>query len=95
MCELVVLCAEEACTNALRHPGSRRPIEVSVELSSDSVVVVVSDHGHGFDIDRFDPEVAPDPLDPGGRGLWLIARLMDDVELVLDDGLTVRMTKHC
>lgn len=55
----------------------------------------VSDHGPGFDIDRFDPEATPDPWKPGGRGLWLIARLMDDVEPVLDDGLTVRMTKLC
>jgi anti-sigma regulatory factor (Ser/Thr protein kinase) len=93
VCELVVLCAEEACTNALRHSGSREPIELSVESSSDSVVVVVSDHGRGFDLDRFDPEATPDPWNPGGRGLWLIARLMDGVELVSDDGLTVKMTK--
>lgn len=93
--EHFVLCLQEACANALRHSGSSRPTDVSVELRGDEVVAVVTDHGHGFDVDRFDASTVADPTKTGGRGLWLMARLMDDLELVLDDGLTVRMTKRC
>jgi len=93
--DLMVLCVEEACSNALRHSGSGEPTHVSVELRGDEVVAVIKDHGLGFDVDGFQVEEQPDPFGSGGRGLWLIAHLMDDLELELDDGLTVRMTMRC
>ena len=53
----------------------------------------MSDHGKGFDVATFDPE-EPDVLASGGRGLYLIAQLMDEMSLRLDGGLEVHMHKR-
>jgi PAS domain S-box-containing protein len=90
----VVLCVEEACTNAIRHSGSETAMEVSLGFEGGDLVAEVRDHGRGFDVDTFDPRVLPDLLSPGGRGLFLISRLMDKMDLHRDGGLEVRMVKH-
>jgi anti-sigma regulatory factor (Ser/Thr protein kinase)/ligand-binding sensor protein len=87
----VVLCVEEACTNAIRHSGAREDIEVSLSFAGADLFVVVKDKGEGFDLTHFDREVVPDLLAPGGRGLFLISRLMDQVDLHFSGGLEVRM----
>jgi GAF domain-containing protein/anti-sigma regulatory factor (Ser/Thr protein kinase) len=88
----VVLCVEEACTNAIRHSGSPAPIAVSLKFDADHLVAVVKDHGHGFDLEGFDSQATPDPLLDHGRGLFIITALMDSLELRRDAGLEVRMT---
>ena len=90
----VVLCVEEACTNAIRHSGSESAMEVSLGFEGGDLVAEVRDHGQGFDIDTFDPEILPDLLSPGGRGLFLISRLMDTMDLHRDRGLDIRMVRH-
>ncbi len=88
-----VLCAEEALTNAILHAGDDDGrIVVSAQVSDDAVVVEVSDSGCGFDVRTLDLEATPDPLKVGGRGLFLIRHLADDVEIVSGGhGTTVRM----
>ena len=55
-------------------------VEVRAELLSDEIRVFVSDEGPGFD-----PSAVPDPIRPeqldeaGGRGLFLIRKLVDAV----------------
>ena len=90
----VVLCVEEACTNAIRHSGAKDAMEVSLGFNGDDLLVTAKDCGHGFDLASFDCNALPDPLASGGRGLFLIARLMDELELRLDGGLEVRMLKR-
>ena len=58
------------------------------------LVAEVKDRGHGFDLASFDPRRQPDPQAPSGRGLYLIARLMDDLRLRCDGGLEVRAVKR-
>jgi serine/threonine-protein kinase RsbW len=56
-------------------------VEVRAELLSDEIRVFVSDEGPGFD-----PSTVPDPIQPeqideaGGRGLFLIRKLVDAVQ---------------
>jgi ligand-binding sensor protein len=51
----------------------------------------VRDHGQGFDVSLFDPDELPDLMAEGGRGLFLMSRLMDVLDLELEEGLLVRM----
>ena len=77
----VVLALNEAATNAVLY-GSRggQPVEVAVHVTHDWVEASVLDHG---------PEPPPglhaaadtDELRAGGRGLWLLRRLVDEVRL--------------
>ncbi len=90
----VVLCIEEAATNAIRHSGVERPIELSLHFEDDDLVAAVKDRGRGFDVATFDPDALPDLLADHGRGLFIIAKLMDALELHVDRGLEVLMRRR-
>lgn len=73
----------EALSNAmlygnLKDPQKRVRVEVSIDL--DSITACVTDQGEGFD-----PAGVPDPTSPanivrpGGRGIFLMRSLLDDV----------------
>jgi len=90
----MVLCVGEACANAIRHSGSGEEIEITLGFRSDDLEVLVKDKGRGFDAGAFDPEVLPDLLSDGGRGLFLMSRLSDAMELRCGSGLEVRLLKR-
>src|SRR5690606_11999804 len=84
----------EAITNAIIYGNRCDPekvVRIEVRLDSEEVVVSVVDEGEGFN-----PESVPDPtipsnLDsPGGRGLFLIRHLMDEIQFN-ERGNAVRM----
>ena len=77
----VVLALSEAATNAVLYGSSGgQPIQVVVHVNDDWVEASVLDHG---------PQPPPglpagsetDELGVGGRGLWLLGRLVDEVRL--------------
>jgi PAS domain S-box-containing protein len=90
----VVLCIEEACTNAIRHSGAQSDMDVTLSFDGDQLTAVVTDRGHGFDVSSFDPHVLPDVMKTGGRGLFLIAALVDEVDVAAEGGTRVRMRKQ-
>lgn len=74
----------EALANAVTYGNRQDPgksVHVEVELSAERIVVAVRDQGQGFD-----PGDVPDPtLDEnlersGGRGVFLLHNLMDEVQ---------------
>ncbi len=75
-------------------PYRDRKVTLTVEMSAQSVHLVVSDEGTGFD-----PSTIPDPTDPenlmreNGRGLMLIYSFMDEVRHN-DVGNQITMIKH-
>jgi anti-sigma regulatory factor (Ser/Thr protein kinase) len=87
--DVVVLCMEEAFSNAIRHSGSDEPVSVRLRLDDDLLQVTVKDRGTGFDVSRFHPDELPAVDAAGGRGLFLISRLMDQMELRVNHGLEV------
>jgi PAS domain S-box-containing protein len=90
----VVLAIQEAMTNAVRHSGAEDGLEVDVHIRGSDLAAIVRDHGRGCDTADFDRERVPSLDEPGGRGLYLIARLMDELELTGDQGLEVHMRKR-
>ena len=89
--DAVVLSVEEAMTNAVRHSGAVADLEVHMGFEGGDLHATVEDKGAGFDVARFDRTRLPDPLAPGGRGLYLIAQLSDDMRLRRDGGVEVSM----
>jgi serine/threonine-protein kinase RsbW len=88
----------EALSNAiLRGNGDdpRKHVHVRAEVDTTQLVVEVGDEGDGFDFDAksIDP-TTPDQLErEDGRGLFLMRKLMDNVERVeAPSGSVVRMT---
>jgi PAS domain S-box-containing protein len=90
----VVLCVEEACTNAIRHSGAVNGIDVSLGSRDGRLSAEVRDQGRGFDVEAWDRRHPPDPLATGGRGLFLMDRLMDELSIESGDGVCVRMVRR-
>jgi anti-sigma regulatory factor (Ser/Thr protein kinase) len=94
----VELAVQEALANGIRHGckgDATRKVQCCVAVDqAGAVTVVVRDPGSGFDTSK-----VPDPLDPanvmkpGGRGVFLINRLMDDVSFS-EGGRAVQMRKR-
>jgi serine/threonine-protein kinase RsbW len=91
----VLLALDEAVSNAIRH-GSRggEPVRVSVDSDGDWVEMSVRDGGPAPRLPRLPAE--PPPLfKTGGRGLWLILQLVDEVRLQrIEDGTRLTMRRR-
>jgi serine/threonine-protein kinase RsbW len=77
----VLLALDEAVSNAIRH-GSRggAPVVVTVRSDGGWIEMSVHDGGPTPRLPRL-PAEAPPALQTGGRGLWLILQLVDEVRL--------------
>jgi anti-sigma regulatory factor (Ser/Thr protein kinase) len=76
-----LLALGEAVTNAIRHgSGGGRPVHVAVHVDRGWIEMSVRDQGPT----RLPPRLPADPPAPlalGGRGLWMILQLVDEVRL--------------
>ena len=88
---------EEALRNAMIHGNKLDPekkVLVETNMAEGAVIISVEDEGDGFD-----PATLPDPtldenlLREGGRGVYLINHLMDEVKYE-NDGRRVVMIKY-
>lgn len=81
----------EACSNVVRHTPDAGNYRLSVDVDDERCVIEVRDAGPGFDPDL--PRSAPDY--DGGRGLFLIHALVDDLRFERrQPGMTITMIKH-
>ncbi len=91
--EMVVLATQEAYNNAVVHPPG--VVEVSAQVFEQVVDVEVRDKGPGFEPAAVVTAAEPELLEDHGRGLFLIHRLMDHVDIDSGrQGTTVRMSKQ-
>ena len=85
----------EALSNAAVHGhrlDPKRRVAIVLAVSPGCVVVQVSDSGIGFDAHAVsDPTLPERQLAPGGRGIFLMRRLVDEVSYNAS-GNTVRLT---
>jgi len=88
----LLTCTQEACKNALRFAGTPRGVHASILILPHEVVVTVRDFGAGL-ATQTDASLPPDPYSESGRGLFLMAALMDRVEVQVSDGTQVRLHK--
>jgi serine/threonine-protein kinase RsbW len=95
--EHMTLAIREAAANAIQHGNKQDPgklAEVTFALDDEAIEIVIRDQGEGFD-----PGSIPDPLAPEnilkgtGRGIFLMRRLMDEVEFAFDGGSRVTLRK--
>ena len=91
----ILLAVGEAAANANRHghrPDGRGEVRVYCALEGPSVTITIADDGGGFDPDQVDATALPDRFASGGRGMFLMRELMDEVEIEsTDTGTTVTM----
>jgi anti-sigma regulatory factor (Ser/Thr protein kinase) len=98
--DLIELAIGEACANAVEHgspAGSLNQFTVrcGVRPEFGEIIFEVEDEGYAFPHAKLTSKRTPDLESEGGRGLFLINQIMDDVAL-LDShrGCVLRMTKR-
>ena len=93
----VLLAVGEAAGNAYRHgrrASGRSELRVRCEYEHPTLTVTVADDGPGFEPTTAD-EGLPDPFASGGRGLFLMNELMDDIGIAGDpQGTTVTLRRR-
>lgn len=87
----------EACTNTIEHglDDKNENFDVEFYMHTDKLVITVKDAGKGFDTENL-KEVNIEEIGERGLGIFIINSLMDEVEIVSDEGkgTEIRMTKH-
>jgi anti-sigma regulatory factor (Ser/Thr protein kinase) len=88
----LILATQEACNNACRYGPD--DCDLAVSFFAGTVTIEVADRGQGFDLEAVRALWPPSPLEADGRGLFLIAQLTDQVEVVRRrPGTVVRIFK--
>ena len=94
VCDDLILAAQEACNNACRYGTDGMGCDLAVSFADGTVTIEVADRGPGFDLGAVKAMWPPALLEAGGRGLFLIAELTDQIEVVeRGPGTLVRIFK--
>jgi serine/threonine-protein kinase RsbW len=94
----VVLAADEATNNVMRHAHRDHPDKLLVlqcRLEPGELELRISDEGPPFDLGAV-PNFDPAELRPGGRGVFIMRRSMDELEVLPreEGGNVMRMVKR-
>lgn len=80
----IMIAITEAVNNAIRHGNgsdSSKNVSLSLTLEESLIKFRIQDEGHGFDYENLPDPTAPENLEkPGGRGIFLMKHLSDEVE---------------
>ncbi len=106
---MIQMAVDEACANVVEHAYAsdkqwcwqhRQPeIRMTIRTESGRLVIEVNDHGQRFDFTSYRPaDVAAnlDEMKPGGYGIPIMRRFMDEVQYSSNDhtGNTLRLVKY-
>lgn len=90
----ILISMTEAVNNAIRHGNNldeNKYVMVRSGLEKRKLIFVISDEGSGFDPENIeDPTKEENIYKCGGRGVFLIRQLADDVDF-LDNGSTIKL----
>ena len=91
----IMVAVTESVNNAIRH-GNKfdkdKNVLLSLFVEDDRLRFEVEDEGRGFDYNSLSDPTAPENIEnPGGRGIFLMRNLSDEVEFS-NDGRKVELT---
>lgn len=91
----IMIAVTEAVNNAIKHGNngnSSKNVFLSLTLNDNLLKFVVKDEGAGFNYNDLPDPTAPENLEkPGGRGIFLMKHLSDEVEF-LEKGKVVALS---
>lgn len=80
----IMIAVTESVNNAIRHGNTlqnNKNVIISLILEQDIITFTVQDQGPGFDFQNLQDPTAPENIDkPGGRGIFLMKHLADEVK---------------
>lgn len=91
----IMIAVTEAVNNAIKHGNANdrtKNVLLSLSLKDSLIKFVVKDEGTGFDYQNLPDPTAPENIEKvGGRGIFLMKHLSDEVEFK-DDGRIVELS---
>jgi serine/threonine-protein kinase RsbW len=91
----IMIAVTEAVNNAIKHGNANdrsKNVLLSLSLKDSLIKFVVKDEGGGFDYQNLPDPTAPENIEKvGGRGIFLMKHLSDEVEFK-DDGRVVELS---
>ena len=80
----IMIAITEAVNNAIKHGNkgdSSKNVSLSLQLEDSLIKFRIQDQGTGFDYDNLPDPTSPENIEkPGGRGIFLMKHLSDEVE---------------
>jgi serine/threonine-protein kinase RsbW len=91
----IMVAVTESVNNAIRH-GNKfdkdKNVYLTLQVNNDHLKFEVEDEGNGFDTETLpDPTAVENLENPGGRGIFLMRNLCDEVKFS-NNGKTVQLT---
>ncbi len=90
----IMIAVTESVHNAIRHGNNSdkmKNVHLSLSLLDDAIRFTVKDEGNGFDYEHLPDPTSPENIEtPGGRGIFLMRHLSDEVNF-LNNGQTVEL----
>ncbi len=91
----IMIAVVESVNNAIIHgnqTNKSKNVALSASLLEEEIKFTITDEGDGFDFHNLPDPTAPENIEKvGGRGIFLIKHLADEVHFN-DDGRTVELT---
>ena len=80
----IMIAVTEAVNNAIKHgnkDNSAKNVLISLSLEDGMIKFKIQDEGSGFDFQKLPDPTAPENISkPGGRGIFLMKHLSDEVD---------------
>ena len=90
----IMIAVTESVNNAIKHGNNNdnsKNVSLSLSLNENIIKFIVEDEGTGFDYSNLPDPTSPENLDkPGGRGIFLMKHLSDEVNFK-DNGRVVEL----
>lgn len=91
----IIVAVTESVSNAIIHGNKldeTKKVKLGLSMSDNKFKIEVQDQGCGFDyLNVPDPTLPENINKPGGRGIFLMKRLCDKME-ILEDGRKIQLT---
>ena len=91
----IMIAVTESVNNAIKHGNNSdnsKNVSLSLSLNENIIKFIIEDEGSGFDYSNLPDPTAPENIDkPGGRGIFLMKHLSDEVNFK-DNGRVVELS---
>ncbi len=91
----IMIAVTEGVNNAIQHGNKnnkRKNVKITLSLNENLIKFRIRDEGNGFNYKNLPDPTSPENISkPGGRGIFLMKHLSDEVAFI-DDGREVELT---
>lgn len=91
----IMIAVTESVNNAIKHGNNNdnsKNVSLSLSLNENIIKFVIEDEGIGFDFTNLPDPTSPENIEkPGGRGIFLMKHLSDEVSF-RDNGRVVELS---